>query len=79
MTSLYYSYRISKTSVSRIICETTAILWDVLMPYVFRQFTEDNFIEVASGFEERWNFPHCIGAIDGKHTIIQVGFARILI
>ncbi|KAJ8924679.1 hypothetical protein NQ315_000830 [Exocentrus adspersus] len=32
MTSLYYSYRISLTSVSNIIRETTRVLWDVLFP-----------------------------------------------
>ncbi|XP_065316082.1 uncharacterized protein LOC135924878 [Gordionus sp. m RMFG-2023] len=26
------------------------------------------FEEVAKGFEEMWNFPNCIGAIDGKQT-----------
>ncbi|CAK9289785.1 unnamed protein product, partial [Gordionus sp. m RMFG-2023] len=29
--------------------------------------TLEMFEEVAKGFDERWNFPNCIGAIDGKH------------
>lgn len=31
------------------------------------QPTEENWLNIADGFESRANFPHCIGAIDGKH------------
>jgi hypothetical protein len=27
--------------------------------------------EVADDFMEKWNFPHCVGAIDGKHVVMQ--------
>ncbi len=36
--------------------------------------TETEWRDVAKGFQERWQFPHCLGAIDGKHiTILPPG------
>ena len=26
---------------------------------------------IAKAFNEKWNFPHCLGAIDGKHVVMQ--------
>ena len=33
--------------------------------------TMDGWLEIAKGFQERWNFPHVCGAIDGKHVGIR--------
>uniref|UniRef100_A0A182PX44 DDE Tnp4 domain-containing protein n=1 Tax=Anopheles epiroticus TaxID=199890 RepID=A0A182PX44_9DIPT len=39
--------------------------------YVFRfPSTQDEWLEISKKFEERWKFPHAIGAIDGKHVNI---------
>lgn len=36
----------------------------------FKPFTNDNWMDVANEFNYRWNFPNCLGAIDGKHVPI---------
>ena len=33
--------------------------------------TEHEWREIADAFGRTWNFPHCIGAIDGKHIEIR--------
>jgi len=37
------------------------------MPFV----TENMLQEIANEFETQWNFPNCVGAIDGKHVRIR--------
>uniref|UniRef100_A0A1B6E0R6 DDE Tnp4 domain-containing protein n=1 Tax=Clastoptera arizonana TaxID=38151 RepID=A0A1B6E0R6_9HEMI len=32
--------------------------------------TKEDWLEIAAGFENKWQFPHCLGAIDGKHVRI---------
>lgn len=32
---------------------------------------EKDWLEIAQEFEDKWDFPHVIGAMDGKHVMIQ--------
>ena len=71
MASLAMSYRIGKSTVSSIIQDTCEAIWEVLQYRVLFQPSQENWMKIADDFFERWNFPHCIGAIDGKHVVIQ--------
>lgn len=51
--------------------ETTDAIVTKLHNIVFPKLDEDKYKSIAVGFEEKWNFPNCIGAIDGKHVAIQ--------
>ena len=33
--------------------------------------TEEEWIRISEEFEEKWNFPNCLGALDGKHIQIK--------
>ncbi|KAL2102135.1 hypothetical protein ACEWY4_001303 [Coilia grayii] len=70
--ALEYSLRVSRHSISKIVIETCEKLYNVLQPnYIKVPSTIEEWNNIATRFEEKWNFPHCIGALDGKHISIQ--------
>ena len=72
---LAISYRIGHSTVHDIVGEVCNAIWlGLVSHYVRCPSTPVEWKNVASGFYSRWNFPHCIGAIDGKHIVIQAPF-----
>lgn len=69
---LEYQFRVSRHSISRIVVETCKALFNMLQAdYLKVPSTAEEWNNIATKFEERWNFPHCLGALDGKHISIQ--------
>ncbi|XP_071580640.1 uncharacterized protein [Temnothorax nylanderi] len=71
MASISYAFRIGVNTVSKIVSETCEVLWNCLHESVMPPMNEEDWLRIAEEFERKWNFPHCIGAIDGKHVVIQ--------
>ena len=67
------SYQMSPSVISQIIPETCNALSKVLLEnkYIDVPKTEKQWREIADGFYRSWNFPNLVGAIDGKHVLIQ--------
>ena len=65
------SYRMSKCSVQRIFHEACKAINPALMDEFLPIPSEETLLKIACGFEERWNFPNCLGAIDGKHVVMR--------
>jgi len=73
MVSISYQYLLGCTTISNIISETCEAIWNMLCPVVLpSSLTKEDWLRIAADFENQCNFPHCIGAIDGKHIVIQV-------
>ena len=39
--------------------------------YLHTPLSKDEWRDIEKVFHERWKFPNCVGAIDGKHVRIQ--------
>ncbi|KAK0133604.1 Protein ALP1-like [Merluccius polli] len=66
-----FSYRVGTSSVCRIVREVASAIWTALVEEVMPVPTREDWSTMAEQFEWRWNFPNCVGAIDGKHVVIQ--------
>ncbi|KAL1279366.1 hypothetical protein QQF64_026039 [Cirrhinus molitorella] len=63
--SLSYQFRVGVSTIRGLISETCAAIYQAL---------KDKYLkwqQVAQGFEKQWNFPNCLGALDGKHINIR--------
>ncbi|XP_047141512.1 uncharacterized protein LOC124816382 [Hydra vulgaris] len=68
-TTIAANYRMSPTTVGRIVHETCNAIWNnLLREYVKTPNSETEWEKIAYEFETRCHFPHCVGAIDGKHV-----------
>nr|CAI5854846.1 unnamed protein product [Callosobruchus analis] len=69
--SLMYLFRISDSTIFLFIPEVCRAIILVLKEYIKMPSTNDGWRDVSREFDVAWNFPHCIGCVDGKHVGIQ--------
>ncbi|XP_067616125.1 putative nuclease HARBI1 [Eurosta solidaginis] len=63
-------YHISKQHIGKIVSDVCKAICCALKQEI-AEWTEATLREVADGFQKQWNFPNCVGAIDGKHVAIK--------
>ncbi|XP_050510944.1 uncharacterized protein LOC126887446 [Diabrotica virgifera virgifera] len=70
--SLMYNYRVSESAISEFIPIVCRAIYDELKrDYLKVPCTTEEWLNISKEFEETWNLPNILGAIDGKHVIIQ--------
>ncbi|XP_072006661.1 uncharacterized protein [Engystomops pustulosus] len=70
--SLHYLFLVGRSTICKIVKETSVALWDILQPIVMPIPNQDFLKKIAHDFYVSTKFPNCIGAIDGKHVrVIQ--------
>lgn len=59
------------STIAAIVDETANALWQELQPQHLSVPDLASFETIAKDFMENWNFPNCIGALDGKHVRVK--------
>ena len=63
-----YQYRVHSVTISRFIIPVCHAIYTVLCDeYMKCPVTEDEWRLLINETSERWQFPNCFGAADGKH------------
>lgn len=65
--SLYYEYLIGISTIGEIIEDTCEKLWSRLQPSYMSEPDERTWSHTPENFHKITHFPHCLGAVDGKH------------
>ena len=61
----------SRSIVAKIIPETCNAFWDVLKDEFMPIPTRSTWEKIAADYDYFWQFPNCVGSIDGKHVTMQ--------
>ena len=69
--SLQYQFRIHRTTIALFVPVVCRQIYECLKDHYLKlPDTEEQWKKIASSTQERWQFPNCIGAADGKHVSI---------
>ena len=71
-TSLSCQFRVGRSTISKFIPEVCRAIQDEFTrEYLKCPTTPDQWKEVEREFRIRWNVPHALGALDGKHVALK--------
>ena len=70
--SLSFECRVGKSTVCNIISETSKAIYECLKEeYLKAPSRKEEWLSISKYFEDIWNLPHCLGAVDEKHIRLQ--------
>ncbi len=69
--TISFSYQVGHSTVTYIVNKTCKVLCKVLVKEYMKTPMEEKWMSIADEFFGKWNFPNCLGALDGKHIVMQ--------
>lgn len=64
-------WRIGKSTSYKVIIETSNAIWQCLREIYLKRSSQEDWKNIEEGFYNQWNFPNCVGVLDGKHIRVQ--------
>uniref|UniRef100_A0A8C5LVR0 DDE Tnp4 domain-containing protein n=1 Tax=Leptobrachium leishanense TaxID=445787 RepID=A0A8C5LVR0_9ANUR len=64
---LHFNFRIGRTTPGKVVQKVCQTIWDTLKEKCIPTPNESTWADIVEGFQDRANFPNCLGAVDGKH------------
>lgn len=64
------NYRVGKQTFGKMIDDVCNAICVVLKDEC-KSYSNADWLQVANQYNAKWNFPNCLGAIDGKHVAIK--------
>ncbi|KAJ8351988.1 hypothetical protein SKAU_G00234640 [Synaphobranchus kaupii] len=69
--SIAFSYRVGFCTVARIVRSVCEAIWECMVSDYMPVPGAEAWRKIAGDYERLWAFPNCLGAMDGKHVVIQ--------
>ncbi|KAK6196371.1 hypothetical protein SNE40_001608 [Patella caerulea] len=70
--SLSFAYRVGRCTASGIVKDTCTAIYNCMKgTYLKMPDTPEKWKNIDKDFNEKWNYPFCVGALDGKHVRIK--------
>ena len=71
-TSLQYHWRVGRTTICKFVPQVCkAILKEFQQEYLICPTDHEDWKKIEERFRNRWNAPHAVGALEGKHIAIK--------
>lgn len=64
-------WKIGSSTLYAIIPEVCDVIWRVLQPEYLKKPSTEKWKEISADFFDFWNYPNCVGSLDGRHFKIK--------
>ncbi|XP_071554218.1 putative nuclease HARBI1 isoform X2 [Temnothorax nylanderi] len=71
MQTKHLEFRVGRSTVCKIVPEVCCAIWCALQPIVLPTPDTDGWRKISEEYMLKWQFPNCIGALDGRHMEIE--------